>query len=91
MTRSIKGSAATMMVTSVLLLAAQSGAEEPAGYGGAETQGELSFFDYLGTMVEDEGGWLDPLEFEDKPEQWVTDEDSMRVGSPGTDMSEESQ
>ena len=91
MTRSIRGSTAAMLVASVLLPAAHSGAEDAAGPGGAETQAELSFFEYLGTMVEGEGGWLDPLEIAEQPEQWAIDEDSLRVGSPGTDMSEEIQ
>lgn len=38
-----------------------------AGAGGlqaAEPAEEFGFFDYLGTMVEDDGEWLDPLAME---------------------------
>ena len=47
---------------------------------------ELSFFDYLGTLVEDDGRWIDPLDLLDNSPEAdvdVTIVDEERVSSPG--------
>lgn len=43
------------------LLAGLIGLAGGAGLHAGEPAEEFGFFDYLGTMVEDEGEWLDPL------------------------------
>ena len=37
---------------------------------------ELTFFDFLGAMVEEEDGWLDPLQLHEQDELLETDEDT---------------
>ena len=37
---------------------------------------ELTFFDFLGAMVEEEDGWLDPLQLHEQDELLEADEDT---------------
>ena len=44
--------------------------------GQPELAEELTFFDFLGAMVEEEDGWLDPLQLHEQDELLEADEDT---------------
>ncbi len=65
MTRRVKVNRVMMMANIALITITFRAAEVSAAEMGAAADrligDELSFFDYLGTMIDDNGEWLDPL------------------------------
>lgn len=43
---------------------------------------DLSFFDYLGSMVEDQGEWMDPLDLADASQLDISQDNDQAIASP---------